>query len=119
MAGQIPPIPSPHPQVDNILRFIEKHLADPTMNVGKIAEAMQLNPAYLSHLFAGQTGVRMGRYIAARRIELAKRLLATTDWQVKRIAFESGHGNADWFSQVFHAHEGMTPGDYRRRARGR
>jgi transcriptional regulator GlxA family with amidase domain len=61
-------------------------------------------------------GMRMGRYIAELRIEIAKKLLLETDWQVKRIAFESGHRNPDWFSEVFRAHTGMTPSVFRRKA---
>ena len=66
--------------------------------------------------FAQEVGMRMSRYIATRRIELAKKLLISTHWQIKRIAYESGHSNPDWFSQVFRAHTGMTPRDYRRTA---
>jgi AraC-like DNA-binding protein len=106
-----------HPQIRNAIRYIEEHLPDPAMNVSTIARYLQLNSTYLSHLFAEHMGMRMSRFISNRRIQLAKRLLATTDWQIKRVAFESGHSNADWFSQVFHAQEGITPGEYRRSVR--
>ena len=59
----------------------------------------------------------MSRYIAVRRVELAKTLLVTTDWQIKRIARETGHANPTWFSHVFGVHTGCTPGEHRRRAR--
>jgi len=106
-----------HSQVRNALEYIEAHLADPKLSVAGIAADLRINSTYLSHLFAEQVGVRMGRYIVQRRIELAKKLLTTNSWQIKRVAYESGHKNADWFSQVFHAHVGMTPGEYRRSAR--
>lgn len=87
------------------------------MNVSTVAGALGVNCTYLSHIFAAEVGTRMSRFIARRRIEMAKKMLATTDWQIKRVAFESGHGNADWFSQVFHAQEGLTPCEYRRQVR--
>lgn len=106
-----------HPQVQKAIAYIEQHLADPHTNVATVARALGINSTYLSHIFSEEMGTRMSRFIANRRIQLAKTLLATTDWQIKRIAFESGHSNADWFSQVFHAYAGMTPCDFRRASR--
>lgn len=123
--GSGPPLAGPaglppgegHPQVHNALAYIESRLSDPKLTVAGIAADLKINSTYLSHLFAEQVGTRMGRYIAQRRIEMAKYLLATTNWQVKRVAYESGHKNADWFSQVFHAHVGATPCEYRESSR--
>jgi transcriptional regulator GlxA family with amidase domain len=58
----------------------------------------------------------MGWFIASRRVELAKTLLATTDRQIKYIAHETGHANPNWFCHVFNVHTGLTPGEYRRRS---
>ena len=108
-----------HPQVHEALDHIAKHLTESKMNVARIAQTLGMNASYLAHLFAEQTGIRMSRYIALRRIELAKTLLVTTDWQVKRVAYESGHTNADWFSQTFKKAVGLSPIEYRRRVRNR
>lgn len=105
-----------HPQIQRAIAFIDQRLADPHTNVASVARALGVNATYLSHIFSEEMGTRMSRYIASRRIQIAKKLLATTDWQVKRVAFESGHSNADWFSQVFHSYTGMTPCAYRRQA---
>lgn len=109
--------PPTHPQVLRALDYIRAHLSEQGMTVGSIAAALGNNSSYLAHLFAGQTGQRMSRFISAQRIRLAKTFLATTDWQIKRVAYESGHANADWFSHVFHTRAGLTPGDYRRTAK--
>jgi transcriptional regulator GlxA family with amidase domain len=106
-----------HPQVQKAIAYIEQHVSDPHTNVATVARALGINSTYLSHIFSEEMGTRMSRFIANRRIQLAKKLLSTTDWQIKRVAFESGHSNADWFSQVFHAYAGMTPCDYRRTSR--
>lgn len=106
--------PSPtHPQVVRALEYIAAHLSDPLLNVAKVASVLDLYPTYLSEIFVEQVGVRMSRFLASRRVELAKRLLATTDWQVKRIALETGHANPNWFCHVFSVHTTMTPGEYR------
>ena len=106
-----------HPQVRAALDFIGAHLANPQLSVRAVARALSIHPDYLAHLFAMQVGQRMSRYISTRRVEHAKELLVNTDWQIKRIARETGYANPNWFSYVFHTHTGLTPREHRRRAR--
>ncbi len=108
-----------HPQVRCALKYIEENASDPRMNVARIAQELGINSTYLAHLFSEQVGVWMSRYIAAHRIELSKKLLMNSNWQIKKVAHESGHGNADWFSEVFREHTGVTPSEYRRNMGGR
>jgi len=106
-----------HPQVLRALEWIEKHLTDPKLTVGAIARELDIDSSYLGSLFVEQTGQRMSWLIAARRVEMAKTLLATTDRQVKLIAHDTGHANPNWFCHVFRVHTGLTPGQYRRYSR--
>ena len=59
----------------------------------------------------------MGRSLAAEirlaHINQAKRLLATTDWPVSRIAEASGFLGATRFGIVFRRATGLTPTQYR------
>lgn len=106
--------PSPtHPQVLRALEYVAANLSDPRLTVAKVASVLDVCPTHLSEVFVGQMGERMSRWIAAKRVEKAKQLLATTDWQVKRIALETGHANPNWFCHVFCVHTGLTPGEYR------
>jgi AraC-like DNA-binding protein len=104
-----------HPQVIRAMRYIEEHLSDPSLTVARIAEILDIHPHYLSSLFASQVGRRMNRFITSRRMELAKTLLSTTAWQVKRIARETGHANTAWFCHLFGECTGATPREYRDR----
>jgi AraC-like DNA-binding protein len=108
---------SAHPQVLRALDHIERNLTDPNLTVGRIARELDINSTYLAHLFSEQIGRRMSRHISDLRMQLAKNLLTTTDWQIKRVAYESGYANPDWFSHVFHARAGLTPGQYRCKTR--
>lgn len=105
-----------HPLVAKARMLIERRLADCELTVAGVADVLNVNATYLSHVFATETGQRMSRYINQRRIEKAQRLLATTDWSIKRIGFECGFANASWFGQRFRDHAKMTPGEYRRHA---
>ena len=106
-----------HPQIVAVLKHVEEHLFDPTLTVAGVARQIDVHPNYLSHLFAEQTGQRLSRFIALRRVEQARTWLVTTRWPIKRIAHETGHANPNWFSFVFRAITGLTPGAYRRQAR--
>ncbi len=99
--------------------MLDHSTTDASLSVTALARQLGINATYLGHLFRTQTGLTVRRYVAQRRIELAKRLLATTDWQVKRIAYETGHRTADWFSHVFREETGLTPLAYRRQSRKR
>jgi AraC-like DNA-binding protein len=95
------------------LAYIDEHLSDCGLTVRRVACEVGSNCDYLAHLFAEQVGERMSRFIARRRVHLAQRMLATTTWQVKRIAWESGFANANWFSHVFRVYARCTPSAYR------
>jgi AraC-like DNA-binding protein len=115
----IPTESSPsHPHVLRALQYIEEHLADPKLTVHRVARELGIHPNYLSHLFADQVGQRMARFISMRRVDRAKTLLATTPWQIKRIAHETGHANSNWFCHVFGILTGLTPGQYRKKTCG-
>lgn len=107
-----------HPQVQRAIQYIKEHLSDPKLSVGRIARELGIHPNYLSQIFADQAGQRMRQYIAARRVDLAKTLLTDTDYQIKRIAHETGHANHNWFCYVFRMCTGLTPGAYRRSSSG-
>jgi AraC-like DNA-binding protein len=106
-----------HPQILRVLQYIEEHLTEPTLTVASTAREINVHPNYLSHLFVEQIGVRMSRFVATRRIELAKTLLATTNWQIQHIARETGHANANWFCHIFNSYTGVAPGTYRTEGR--
>jgi len=106
----------PHPLVTRALAYIDANLGDPHLSVTAVAVAVGSHPDYLAHLFARHTGRRMSRHITDLRVARARRLLETTDWQVKRIAWECGFANANWFSHIFHQRLGQTPSAHRRKA---
>jgi len=103
-----------HHMVATAMAYIEQRLSDPELTVERIARNVGANTTYLGHVFSQRMGIRMKRYIATRRVELAKKLLATTDLDVKQIAYACGCHSRTWFQQMFRTHAGTTPGQYRR-----
>ena len=65
--------------------------------------------------FADEVGVTPARYVAAARVEAARRELEDTDDTVAAIAARVGFGTSESMRRTFLRHLGTPPDDYRRR----
>ena len=68
--------------------------------------------------FRDETGVSPARWLTDRRVELARRLLETTELPVDRVAQRAGFGTPTALRQQLHAAIGVAPLTYRRTYRG-
>ena len=78
-----------------------------------IAEAIFLNPEYLSRLFKRETGSTLNDYIVAEKMRAAQALLGDTNIPVSIIATKVGYSNFSYFSQVFKKYTNLSPLEYR------
>lgn len=74
-----------------------------------VANAFYLNAAYLSRLYKRYTGHTIGEEITHRRMEMAKRMLAESEYRISQIAGKTGYDSPAYFARVFKRQEGMTP----------
>lgn len=63
--------------------------------------------------FKIQTGELPALYIRRVRLDTARRLLATTQLNITRIAELAGFSSSNYFAQIFRKEQGMTPLQYR------
>ena len=98
--------------VASAIEYIRQNL-DRDISRSEIAEAIYLNPEYLSRLFKKETGVALNEFIVREKIEQAKSMLEGTDIPVSLIALKIGYTNFSYFSQVFKRHTGLSPLEYR------
>ena len=91
--------------------FIEKN---PSTTLEELSREFSVSRVTVNKRFQKCTGDTAGRYITNFRIEKACRLIATTDEAFKTIAPECGFSNEYYFSTVFTAQTGYTPGEYRK-----
>ena len=103
--------------VEQVRLYIDQNMEDPAMDRKSIAEAVHLNPDYLSFLFHKETGKVLSSYITEKRIELAKKLLVTTDRTLAEIGEQAGFSNNPYFHRQFKKLTGMTPTTYREQNR--
>lgn len=85
--------------------------------VEEIARECRLSRSYFSRAFKHSTGVPPHGWLAARRVEKAKQLLAEGDVRIADVAAECGFADQSHLTRSFSAHLGITPAAWRRHAR--
>jgi AraC-like DNA-binding protein len=73
-----------------------------------------LSPWHFHRLFARAFGRTPHEFVAGRRIEEAKRLLASGGRSVTEVCFEVGYSSLGSFSLRFRSQVGCPPSEYRR-----
>ena len=86
---------------------------DEELPLEKMAEVAYMSPFHLNRVFREITGVPPRRFLTARRLELAKRLLLTTDLSVTEISLEVGYNSLGTFTRRFGDLVGVAPGGFR------
>ena len=84
------------------------------ISLKKIAEAVGINPFYLSHLFRKEMGISFLEYLTSVRISIAKKLLKQTNLSIIEICLEVGYQDPSHFAKVFKKKEGIHPTEYRK-----
>ena len=82
-------------------------------SLSQLAARFNISPNYICGLFSRHLGTTYSAYLTKIRMELAARLLSTTDKPVKEIAMESGYDDYFYFCRVFREFHSVTPTRYR------
>ena len=101
----------------SLTRYIDNKISDPQLSSDMIAEAMNINSAYLRRFFKEQNGITLWDFINMKRIEMARDLLITTHSSIKDICLSCGYISISTFIRTFKKFSGMTPGHYRNLSR--
>jgi AraC family transcriptional regulator, melibiose operon regulatory protein len=99
-------------KVSEMARFVAENHAGP-LRLDDVARQVGLHPNYAMTLFRRHYGMTLGDYLTRLRVCQAQYLLISTDWEVSRIAFETGFGSISRFYEAFKAVSGRTPRKYR------
>ncbi len=86
--------------------------------LGDYAAALGLTPTHLNRVTRAMAGMSAGRYIEARRVREAQRMLAYTRLRVAEIGYALGYEDPAYFSRAFRRQTGETPSACRRRLAG-
>lgn len=109
------PSESHHAQVDAILSYINANIRS-DLSIGTLAAHFYMSSSNICRIFKETTGTTLNRYITAKRITLAKSLLAQGK-SVTEACMESGFGDYSNFLKAFTRAVGVSPGKYAAYAR--
>jgi len=90
------------------LWFIESHLAEP-LTLDEIAAIAGVSRFHMVRSFAAATGFSVMRYVRARRLSEAARVLARGAPDILTLALDADYGSHEAFTRAFRDHFGMTP----------
>src|SRR5436309_11078500 len=97
--------------------WIDAH-AHETIDLEAAASEAGLSPFHFLRVFANVLGVTPHQYLVRCRLRRAARLLADGSRSITDVAFDVGFGDLSNFVRTFHRAAGVSPGSFRRAARG-
>jgi AraC family transcriptional regulator len=89
------------------------------LSLAEIASVVRVHPAHLARVFHRHCHCTVGAYLRQLRLEQARRELATSSLSLCDIALAAGYSDQSQITAAFRKHTGLSPAQYRRRARAR
>jgi AraC-like DNA-binding protein len=83
------------------------------ISLDEISKAAGLSAPYFSMIFKKEMGENLSVYLNRLRVEKAKVLLQDSDISLFNIAKICGFEDQSWFSKIFKAFAGISPGKFR------
>ncbi len=94
-----------------IVQYIGQHYTK-DISLISVADALSLNPSYVSQLFKKESGITYTKYLSALRIDKAKELLLNTNLSLAQISEAVGFNDYFYFLKIFKKATGISPGKY-------
>lgn len=98
--------------ITTVKNYIYNHKYE-KINHAELANAVNLNPSYLSVLFKEEVGIPVSEYIQQIKIDEAKNLLAYTDTPLSEISSLFHFTDQSHFTKVFKKLAGITPKQFK------
>jgi transcriptional regulator GlxA family with amidase domain len=98
------------------LRELQSWIADhpgDDLSVRRLAARVAMSPRHFARVFRDDVGVTPAQYVENVRVEVARRLLETTDQAIERIAADAGFGTVETMQRAFRRRMHTTPRNYR------
>lgn len=96
-----------------IKEYIENHFAE-KITLDDLSREFCVSKYYMLRSFRNQYSMTIIQYLAACRIQHAKKLLRFSDMQIEAIGRACGIDDVSYFNRLFRSYEGMTAGQYRK-----
>lgn len=99
------------------IRIAKKYISknyNKTISLNEIAQIVNMNSVYFSHLFKKETGQNFSDYIINYRMNIAKELLKNIKYNVSQVSHMVGYQDEKYFSKLFKKQIGINPKDFRK-----
>jgi len=104
--------PAHTPALAELQRWLPDHLAE-DLSVPTLARRAKMSVRTFARTFRRETGTTPGAFVAALRVEAARRLLETSALTIQAVATAAGLGHAETLHRAFQRQVGTTPDRYR------
>ncbi len=101
-------------KMDEIRRFLDEHYTE-RFSLEELSEQFFLSKYHLSREFHSAYGITPSRYVIARRITYAKKLLRFSGSSLETIARSCGFYDASYLNKQFKKSEGISASDFRKK----
>lgn len=101
-------------QIQSCCDYIEFHIEE-KLRIKTLADRIGYSEYYLSKKFKQETGMTVNEYIRNAKIERAKLLLSTTDYDIDAISEMLQFSSRGYFGEVFLRVTGTTPAAYQKK----
>ena len=98
---------------DRIMKEINAHIDDPSLNVEKLSSEVGVSRAHLHRKMKDLIGMTPSDYIRNIRLKRACELLRRPDIEVTQVAYKIGFTSQPHFSSHFKRYTGFSPSEYR------
>jgi AraC-like DNA-binding protein len=103
-----------HPLSHQAMNYVRSHLAD-QLDGESVAARLGVSRKTLCTRFKAETGETFASYVRRVRVERARRLLDTTDYDIAQIAYRTGFSSQSHLQTAFKHATGFTPREWRMR----
>lgn len=101
------------PAWQRLREWIEEHLHEPDLGRTAAARACGMHPGHASRVLARAAGCGFAGWVARRRCERARDLLAGSRLEVAEVGRRCGFASPAYFNHAFRAACGTSPGRWR------
>jgi len=103
----------PSGQAKRILEYIDESFTEDLL-LSDVARKFRISIGYVSSLIKRETGSTYTDYVTAKRLALARELLADPSLSIQDIVQRVGYKDYFHFNKLFKKHLGVTPSKYRK-----
>jgi AraC-like DNA-binding protein len=105
-----------YPRLERVKEFVSQQYSEP-ISLSAAARVAGIEEKYFSTFFHAKVGVRFRDWLSHVRITRAQELMSARNHSITRVAHAVGFGDLRTFQRTFKKCTGMTPLEFKHRAR--